>query len=356
MPLKRLQLKNFRVFQDNLFTFSDRTNLILGENGSGKTSILESISILLLGSSFRTKETKECINSSKNSFIITGKGTLDNKELVLSVNNRLNKRINSSRKIEGASVKKEDLYFLQIVMSKNLRMIDGEPEIRRDYFHELMFHVKPTTKKLYSDYQRALKQRNKCLKKNLSKSELSIWSKELAELGLALSLEQYGFFKSFKKYNIQCIEDIVKSGEFTFLDNLNVTFSKGWERSKKLEESFEDSLDKDKAIGYTSKGPHRMDITFQVNNKKAASNLSRGQLKILILLIFLTNTKLIKQITQRETLLMIDDLGSELDIKNLRSLIEQIILSENQIVLTGIEGEEMHQSIKKLTNFTQINL
>jgi len=356
MPLKRLQLKNFRLFQDNLFTFSDRTNLILGENGSGKTSILESISILLLGSSFRTKETKECINSSKNSFSITGKGTLDNKELALSVNNGLNKRVNSSRKIEGASVKKEELYFLQIVMSKNLRMIDGEPEIRRDYFHELMFHVKPATKKLYIDYYRALKQRNKCLKKNLSKSELSIWSKELAELGLALSLEQYGFFKSFKQYNIQGIEDIVKSGEFTFLDNFNVTFSKGWERSKKLEESFEDSLEKDKAIGYTSKGPHRMDITFQVNNKKAASNLSRGQLKILILLIFLTNIKLIKQITQRETLLMIDDLGSELDIKNLRSLIEQIILSENQIVLTGIEGEEMHQSIKKLTNFTQINL
>ena len=317
---------------------------------------MESISILLLGNSFRTKETKECINSSKNSFSITGKGTLDNKELALSVNNGLNKRVNSSRKIEGASVKKEELYFLQIVMSKNLRMIDGEPEIRRDYFHELMFHVKPATKKLYIDYQRALKQRNKCLKKNLSKSELSIWSKELAELGLALSLEQYGFFKSFKQYNIQGIEDIVKSGEFTFLDNFNVTFSKGWERSKKLEESFEDSLEKDKAIGYTSKGPHRMDITFQVNNKKAASNLSRGQLKILILLIFLTNIKLIKQITQRETLLMIDDLGSELDIKNLRSLIEQIILSENQIVLTGIEGEEMHQSIKKLTNFTQINL
>ena len=77
---------------------------------------------------------------------------------------------------------------------------------------------------------------------------------------------------------------------------------------------------------------------------------------MLILLIFLINIKLIKKITQRETLLMIDDLGSELDVKNLRSLIEQIILSENQIVLTGIEGEEMHQSIKKLTNFTQINL
>ena len=78
-------------------------------------------------------------------------------------------------------------------MAKNLRMIDGEPEIRRDYFHELMFHVKPATKKLYNDYQRALKQRNKCLKQKLAKSELSIWSQKLAQLGLELSLEQYSF-------------------------------------------------------------------------------------------------------------------------------------------------------------------
>ena len=356
MPLQRLQLKNFRLFQDNLFTFSDRTNLILGENGSGKTSILESISILFLGSSFRTKETKECINSSKNSFSIIGKGTLENKELDLSVNNGLNIRVNSYRKIEGAPVKKEDLYFLQIVMAKNLRMIDGEPEIRRDYFHELMFHVKPATKKLYNDYQRALKQRNKCLKKTPAKSELSIWSRELAELGLALSLEQYSFFKSFKEYNIQGIGEIVKSGKFTFLDNFNITFTKGWERSKKLQESFEDSLDKDKAIGYTSKGPHRMDITFQVNNKKAASNLSRGQLKILILLTFLSNLNLLDGLNSRESILLIDDLGSELDITNLTEILKEILRLKNQIILTGIEGEEMHASIKKLVNFTQINL
>ena len=139
-------------------------------------------------------------------------------------------------------------------------------------------------------------------------------------------------------------------------DKLNITFSKGWERSKKLIESLEESIEKDKAIGYTSKGPHRMDITFQINNKKASSNLSRGQLKILILLIFLSNSSLIQELTQAETLLMIDDLSSELDTNNLSSLLSRIVQSENQIVLTGIQGEEMHKSIEKLTNFTQINL
>jgi len=219
-----------------------------------------------------------------------------------------------------------------------------------------MFHVKPGTKKLHTLYQKALKQRNRCLKNNLSKSELSTWSKELADLGLELSLEQYSFFQTFKEQNIKYIEEIVGTGEFTFLDKLNITFSKGWERSKKLIESLEESIEKDKAIGYTSKGPHRMDITFQINNKKASSNLSRGQLKILILLIFLSNSSLIQELTQAETLLMIDDLSSELDTNNLSSLLSKIVQSENQIVLTGIQGEEMHKSIEKLTNFTQINL
>jgi DNA replication and repair protein RecF len=235
-------------------------------------------------------------------------------------------------------------------------MIDGEPDIRREYFHQLMFHVKPGTKKLYLQYHKALKQRNRCLKNNLSKPELSTWSKELADLGLELSLEQYSFFQTFKEQNIKHIEEVVGTGEFTFLDNLNITFSKGWERSKKLLESLEESLEKDKAIGYTSKGPHRMDLTFQINNKKASSNLSRGQLKILILLLFLSNSSLIHKLTQAETLLMIDDLSSELDTNNLSSLLSRIVQSENQIVLTGIEGEEMHKSIEKLTNFTQINL
>ena len=356
MPLERLQLKNFRLFQDSIFSFSSGTNLILGENGSGKTSILESISILLSGSSFRTKETKECIKVNKEFYNITAKGQLQNKKLILSVENGLNKRLKSSRRLDEAAVKKEDLYFLQIVMAKNLRMIDGEPDIRRDYFHELMFHVKPETKKLYKNYYKALKQRNRCLKNNFPNSELSTWSKELAELGLALSLEQYSFFQAFKEHNLKHIEEIVSSGEFTFLDKLSITFSKGWERSKKLKESLEESLEKDKAIGYTSKGPHRMDLNFHIDNKKAGSNLSRGQLKVLILLLFLSNSSFIIETTQAETLLMIDDLSSELDANNLSSLVNQIVQSKNQIVLTGIEGEEMHKSIERLTNFTQINL
>ena len=356
MPLQRLHLKNFRLFQDKTFSFSDGINLILGENGSGKTTVLESLNVLLTGNSFRAKETKECIHSDKEFYNVSAKGIINGKNLNLFVENSHNKKLFSKRLLAEKSVKKEELYFLQVVLAKNLRMIDGEPEIRREFFNDLMFHVKPEIKKLHNAYQKALKQRNRALKKKLSSSEVSLWSKELSILGLKLSLEQYNFFNVFKEHTLQSIEKNISIGSFSYLDKLSVTFSKGWERSKKLEESLLESLERDMALGYTSKGPHRMDFTFTVENKKASSNLSRGQIKILILLVFLSSIKLLKDLKDTEILLMIDDLGSELDLSNLTSIIMKILESENQIILTGIEGEEMHKSLKKTTNFTQINI
>ena len=356
MPLQRLHLKNFRLFHDKTLNFSDGINLILGENGSGKTTVLESLNILLTGNSFRAKETKECIHSEKEFYSVSAKGIFKGKDLSLVVENNHNKRLSSKRMLGGLSVKKGELYFLQLVIAKNLKMIDGEPEIRREFFNDLMFHVKPGIKKLHNAYQKALKQRNRALKKRLSTSEVSLWGKKLSALGLELSLEQYNFFKIFKEHTLESMEKNVSDGSFNYLDKLSLNFSKGWERSKKLEESLFESLERDKALGYTSKGPHRMDYTFTVDNKKASSNLSRGQLKILILLVFLSSTKLLKDLINAETLLMIDDLGSELDLNNLTSIVMKILESENQIILTGIEGEEMHKSLKKMTNFTQINI
>ncbi len=356
MSLQRLHLKNFRLFEDKTFEFSNGINLILGENGSGKTTVLESLNILLTGNSFRAQQTKECIHSDKEFYNVSAKGIIKGKDFSLFVENNHNKRLFSKRMLGELSVKKGDLYFLQVVLSKNFKMIDGEPEIRREFFNDLMFHVKPEIKKLHNAYQKALKQRNRSLKKRLSNSEVSLWSKKLSALGLELSLEQYNFFKIFKDHTLESMEKNVSNGSFNYLDKLSLTFSKGWERSKKLEESLLESLERDKALGYTSKGPHRMDYTFTVENKKASSNLSRGQLKILILLVFLSSIKLLKDLIDTEILLMIDDLGSELDLNNLTSIVMKILESDNQIILTGIEGEEMHKSLKKMTNFTQINI
>ena len=139
MPLERLYLKDFRLFQEKTFTFTEGTNLILGVNGSGKTSILESLNILLAGKSFRTKDTKECINSEKDSYALSANGLMGEGKVSLKAFNSQDGRLNTNRMLEGKKIRQDDLFYLQAILSRDLKMIDGEPDIRRDYFNDLMF-------------------------------------------------------------------------------------------------------------------------------------------------------------------------------------------------------------------------
>ena len=109
-------------------------------------------------------------------------------------------------------------------------------------------------------------------------------------------------------------------------------------------------------MGYTSLGPHRMDCEYYKKEKKASAILSRGQSKLLILLVFLINHNLINSYIDSESILLVDDLGSELDLENLEFVLEQISNAPNQVILTGIQGDDLEKIVLKFTNFKRINL
>jgi len=93
-----------------------------------------------------------------------------------------------------------------------------------------------------------------------------------------------------------------------------------------------------------------------MNGKIASSVLSRGQLKVLILLIFLVNHKLINSFFESDTVLLIDDLGSELDLDNLELVLSEISNTPNQVILTGIKGEDLEKIVSNFSKFKRINL
>ena len=356
MPISRVYLENFRLFQKKDLILSEDKNFIQGLNGSGKTSVLESIETLINGRSFRTSQSKDCINHNSDSFNISLKGSYIGKEIALKGTNTVNGRLSFSRKLNDRAVKKGSLFFLQTVLAKNLRMIEGEPDLRRDHLNNLMFHVKPSSYKSYISYTKALKQRNKALRNKLSNSEISIWSEQLATIGVSLSKYQYEFFNSFRSVLLEQLNLLEEDKKLNFLASSEVKFFKGWERSKSFKSSLDESIEKDIALGFTSVGPHRMDYEFYIKEKKAAAILSRGQLKILILLIFLINNNLITSFVESETVLLIDDLGSELDTENLELILTQISKAPNQIILTGIQGEGLEKIVSNFSNFKRINL
>jgi len=355
MPIDRVYLENFRLFKKKDLTLSGDKTFIQGLNGSGKTSVLESIEMLLNGKSFRTTKSKDCINHKSDSFNISLKGSYMSQEVALNGLNAVNGRLTFSRKLNNKPSKKGSLFFLQTVLAKNLRMIEGEPDLRRDHLNNLMFHVKPSSYKTYVAYNKILKQRNRCLKQKASKAEISAWTEQLAKIGVNLSTDQYDFFNKFREVLIERLNPGANN-KFKFLEGTDVKFIKGWDRSKALLSSLQESIEKDLAIGHTSLGPHRMDCDYYTKEKKASSVLSRGQLKVLILLIFLSNDALLNSFFENDTVLLIDDLGSELDSENLELIISEISKAPNQIILTGIKGEGLEKLVSNFSNFKRINL
>jgi DNA replication and repair protein RecF len=356
MPIKSLYLEKFRLFDSKKIELSSERSLIVGKNGSGKTSVLEAMEILFSGKSFRSINTSECINHAHPFFQIAALGLLGDKEIRLETTKFSEGRISTKRTVGGKKIKGYEAPLIQIVLGKHLRMVEGEPELRRDFVNRLMFHVKPETVNLHNTYNKALQQRNKSLRKKLPIEQLNNWTEQVLESGLLLSKEQYDFFQVFKEVSLEYISKAVISNNISFLQDINLHFISGWDTSKTIRKSFQDSLPKDMALGYTTQGPHRQDFVFSVEKKKAASNLSRGQLKLLIILMFLSSYDVINEFSSRESLLLIDDIGSELDEDNLQILFNIISSDKNQVILTAINGNFLDKINGNLEQFKRINL
>ena len=233
-------------------------------------------------------------------------------------------------------------------------MIEGSAELRRDFLNKIMFHVEPETKELHSTYLKALHNRNKLLKKS-SYKELTIWTDRLEQLGTALSKKQEVFFDIFAKHLKHYFLELDLNDDLKILRDFNIKFSSGWKGSS-LKNSIEGSLVKDKILGFTSAGPHRLDLIYKIQKNSASSILSRGQQKLLILLIFLSICSFLKLKSKPPPALLIDDFASELDLANLSFFLKQVLASDCQVILTAIDKEKDKLNKEILSNFQQINL
>ena len=356
MPIDSLYLEKFRLFDSKKIDLSPERSLIVGKNGSGKTSILEAVEILFSGKSFRSSNTLDCIKHSDSFFKIAALGKSNEIDLRLETSKSSEGRISTKRSLGGKRIKSSEAPLIQAVLGKHLRMVEGEPELRRDFVNRLMFHVKPETSTLNNTYNKALQQRNRSLRKKLPIEQLNNWTEQVLELGMKLSKEQYDFFKVLKEVSIDYILNETEENNIEFLKNVNLHFISGWDTSKTMRKCFQDSLPKDVALGYTTQGPHRQDFVFSVDKKKAAANLSRGQVKLLIILVFLSSYDVINRFSKRESLLLIDDIGSEVDEDNLKILFNIISKDKNQVILTAIDGSFLDQMNENLKQFKRINL
>jgi DNA replication and repair protein RecF len=355
MALSQIYLKHFRLFKELNLKLSKKT-VLSGTNGSGKTTVLEAINFLLEGSSNRTKDNSECITEGKGGFKLGLKGELGSKDLILKATKNLNSRIAFERKKGALKAEKKDLPIVINILASHLRMIEGEPELRRDFFNKTMFHVEHGSKKVYQQYHKALVQRNRALKGRLPEKELTIWTERLNQAGTILNEKSNSFFDKLKKSLLRSFKEKNLEKKIPFLKDIDINFYPGWNREKELESLLSENLQKDKAIGFTSSGPHRFDLIIRIRTKLAKSILSRGQQKLLILLIFLHTESLILKENTSGAIFLIDDIASEMDKFNLEKVLEEITLIKSQAIITTISENIINNRADILSKFKQINL
>ena len=289
--LKRLSITELRNLQSANLSFSPSLNIIYGNNGSGKTSILEAISLLGLGRSFRSHKSRSLIHYDKSQLTVFAELNTENGEIPAGIQKSRNGKSLirlSGNPVYSAAILAKQLP-LQVINANSFQLIEGSPSQRRQFLDWLVFHVKPEFSELWKSLQKALKQRNSLLRHDkIAYSDLRPWDVEFSKLTVAINKLRKDVFLDFKEqfslhYKALGYEDLT----------VNLEYVCGWNDSLSFEDALLESFERDRRDGYSHIGPHRADIKITANTKIAADVLSRGQEKALICAMHIAQAKII---------------------------------------------------------------
>ena len=330
MSFSKIYLNNFRSFTSSSFDLGKK-NLILGKNGAGKSSFLEAIFFILSKKSFRTSSLNAMINFESSFFKVDA--ILDEEKFSLI------KDLSSSIEFKEGNYKNS---FLPLILNNfSLNLLEAPKENRRSFLDYLMFHVEQDYKTNHLKFKKALAQRNRALKKS-SSSELKSWTKVFIELSQKLTKMKLDFIDSFLKSFPAFIDysSLPKTLQEKF-KSISITYDKGWKDN--LLEELRESFIKDQARGFTSLGPQTSDLSVKINKQDSGNILSRGEQKLLILLIYLFFVKAFNNLRPNKTIFLLDDLPSELDEKNLDLALNLLQDADCQLFITSLENLEKYK-------------
>ena len=337
MHLSQLHLLNFRSFKDSLFELKD-TILVHGENGSGKTSFLEAIHFSLKSKSFRTNSVNSMINKNHDFFRIS----IKNKNEKRIIEKRLGKVLikNNYEKFN-----KYDVLPL-LINNFSLRFLEQNKEVRREFVDYFLFHVKHDYLEKLRRFKKILFSRNLALKEK-NKEQISVWTKLLVENSNEINISRKEIvtevIKDLEKNILVKLED---SKWKKILRTLEISFYSGW-KGDSLEKQLREEYEEDLSKGFTKSGAHKFDLEINVLGDKSGNILSRGEQKLLILLVFLSFGEFFSKIENKNLIYLIDDLSSELDQNNLNLAMQFLKTAKGQKVITSVKKIE-NESIEQL--------
>ena len=336
MILKQIHIHDVRNITEAKISFGNHLNILYGENGSGKSSVLESIYLLSSGKSFRSRHITKIIKENKNKLTLFGKLESADKAITLGI-----EKSSSGHKIHinGETVSQISALAIclpvLVVTQDSHKLLEAGPQWRRQFIDWGLFHVKHEFHSIWSSYRRLLKNRNQALVNKATKAEIEAWNDGLATYGEQYSNLRQEYIKAvlpyFKEYTSLLLDD----------DDCDLIYKQGWSKDLSLIDCLNGQYERDRITGRTAYGPHRSDITVFMKGRDAKDHVSRGQQKLLVYALNLAQIAYLKQVSEKETLLLLDDLGAELDKEHSRKLLALISEQFSQVCITTANLESL---------------
>lgn len=350
MYLKKLQLSNFKNCTSAELDFSDKINCFIGNNGAGKTNILDAIYYLSFCKSYFNSIDTQNIKHDEDFFAVHGEYFNQEKtnDRVSCVQKRAKKKsFKINKKEYDRFADHIGLIPLVMISPYDRDLINDGSELRRKYIDGVISQFDNIYLKKLIDYNKTLLQRNAQLKHFVErhyfdKDSLQIWNDKLAELGAIIFDKRKSFLQEFNPLFESFYKYLSADNEKVEIEYNSQLFDAN------LLDLLDENLEKDRMVKYTTNGIHKDDLIFNINGFPVKKFGSQGQQKSFVIAIKLAQFEFTRQKKGFKPILLFDDIFDKLDHDRVQQIIH--LVNENnfgQIFITDTQRQRVENIFKQ---------
>ena len=351
MIIKTLNIQNFRNYTFLNLELNDKINIIYGENGQGKTNLLESIYLLGFTTSHRTFTSDNLIKSGEETAIVKGKLIKDlpyNLEIDLS---KTKKQIKIDDKIITKNTDYIEKMNVIIFSSEDLNLIKGSPGERRKYFNLELSQLSINYYSALNDFNKLLKIRNEYLKElnqniPIDLSYFHILTDYLVNKSIFIYQMRNKFVEKLNKICPPIYEEItgLKGFNIKYVPSIELENFDKENIKQVLEDAYNNHLEKEIRLKSTLYGPHRDDFTFNLEDNNLKEFGSQGQQKMAVIALKLSEIEIFQDFKHTSPIILLDDVFSDLDNKKKNNLLKHID-KDMQVIITTTDLDSIDKEL-----------
>ncbi|MDR1553725.1 MAG: DNA replication/repair protein RecF [Prevotellaceae bacterium] len=347
MYLKQLSINNFKNIEQADLEFSQNMNCFTGNNGEGKTNLLDAIYYLSVTKSFFNNTDRQNIKHNENYFIIHGNFVRrENSEKIYCGVQDGEKIFKRNDKQYSRFADHLGLIPLVMISPTDISLINDSGDERRRYLNSVMSQLDIVYLENLVKYNRVLMQRNKLLKQIKEKNEvIAVFNEQLNEYAQTVYQKRKQFVEQIQQYFTQVYAQVSNGNE-----EVSITYKSDLNESNFID-LLENSFEKDCIMQHTTTGIHRDDIIMKMNGYHIKKIGSQGQQKTFLIALKLTQFNFFKQQTGIAPILLLDDIFDKLDLHRVQHLIALVASSDfGQIFITDSNKTRLNKILEQQKN------